>query len=93
MLRQSKSSSKTPRELLEELIDRKFSVADNGMVVSSSEANGSVSFGVPAGFGPDDVVELAIETLRWVMEQPDPTDYDWLSRKRSTRIRVSFLRA
>lgn len=85
---------KTPKAILEDIIVGRFTTeaTEGKTLVSSSEAGGAVTFILPAGFGPADVMTLAEEAIEWLEQQPDPNNPN-LSSRRLVRLRASFSKA
>lgn len=94
-VKQASDEGRTPREVLEDIIVGRFkSEARNGRtIVSTSKGSSSVSYTIPDGLGPADVVMLAEEALEWVESQPNPDAPDLSGFRRVARLRASFARA
>lgn len=86
---------KTPADVLESIVLGKFDneLKEGKTLISSSEAGGSFSFSIVGGLSPADVVELAMEALTWLNQQPDPLNPEVFPSKRIKRLRVSFAKA
>ena len=86
--------SKTPQEVLEDVIVGRFSVeATIGKtVISTNENGGGVVFQLPPDFGPREVLGLAEEAIEMLLQMPDPENPN-LSPRRITRLAVNFLRS
>jgi hypothetical protein len=65
----------------------------NGKIlISSNEAGGSVTFGVPAGHTPLEIMALAQEAIDWCYQFDDPNNPPATAR-RVRRLRASFSKA
>ena len=90
----SKEGETTPIDVLETIVVGRFdSDFSNGKtVISTQEADGSVSFSIPDQLSPAEVVALAMEAIAWLKAQPDPNNPNVYPR-RIKRLRVSFAKA
>ena len=59
---------------------------------SSAEAGGSVTFSIPPGHSPLDLMALCQEALDWCNQFPDPNNPP-ATQRRIKRLRVSFAKA
>lgn len=65
----------------------------NGKIlISSAEAGGTVSFAIPAGHSPLEIMALAQEAIDWCHQFSDP-DHPPKTARRIRRLRVSFAKA
>jgi hypothetical protein len=65
----------------------------NGKIlISSAEAGGTVTFTVPAGHSPLEIMALAQEAIDWCSQFPDPNNPP-TSARRIRRLRASFDKA
>lgn len=67
-------------------------IQDGKILISTAEAGGSVTFAIPQGQTPMDVMALVQETLDWCAQYPDP-DNPPLCARRIKRLRASFAKA
>jgi hypothetical protein len=88
-----------PVAIIESIIAGKFTTefSDGKTLISTTEAGGTASFMVPDGFGPADVMSLALEALQRIKNGdfgPDEDNLDpYLNFKRIKRLRCSFAQA
>ncbi len=92
--RQADQTSTTPTAVLEQIITGRFTseATEGKTLITTTEAGGTATFILPAGFGPADVMALAEEAIEWLEQQPDPNNPN-LSARRIVRLRVSFGKA
>ena len=65
----------------------------NGKIlISSAEAGGTVTFAIPTGHSPLEIMALAQEAIDWCNQFPDP-DNPPATARRIRRLRVSFDKA
>lgn len=91
----NKTDAVTPAQFLEKIALGLFTTVTDGqgrVVVSTTEANGSVSFATPPGLGPAEVSAAAMTALEWLSFQPDPLNPVIFPRS-STRLRPSLARS
>jgi hypothetical protein len=83
-----------PKAELLTIITGKYTqeVTSGGILISTSEAGGSVSFSVPSNFGPFEIMSLAEEAIQFIDGLPDPTAItdDDLKTRRIKRLKVRF---
>jgi hypothetical protein len=68
------------------------SIQDGKILVSSAEAGGSVTFAIPPGHTPLELMELCQEALDWCNQFSDPNNPPETQR-RIKRLRADFSRA
>lgn len=86
--------SKPLQQVLAEINSAIYStgVQNGQIVISTSEAGGSVSIAVQPGLSPLDLAELNEEAIAYCNQFPDPNNPD-LNRRRIKRMRASFFRS
>lgn len=62
------------------------------ILISSTEAGGTVTFAIPPGHTPQSLMCLVELAIQWLTKQPDPTTPN-LSPRRLRRLRASFAKA
>lgn len=62
------------------------------ILISSAEAGGTVTFAVPAGHTPLEIMSLAQEAIDWCGQFPDPNNPP-ASSSRILRLRADFRKA
>jgi len=84
-----------PADVLESIVMGKFEseLSDGKTLISSNEAGGSFSFSIVGGLSPSDIIELTMEALTWLQDQPDPNNPAVYPSKRIKRLRASFRQA
>jgi hypothetical protein len=89
-----KEQSKTPTEVLEDIIVGRFTTdfQDGKTVISTTEAGGTTTFALASDMSPAEVVALAMEAVSWIKSQPNP-DAPEIYPRRLKRLRVSFRKA
>ena len=65
---------------------------DGKVLIGSAEAGGSITFTVPPGHSPLEIMELLQEAINWCHQFPNPENPTQHSR-RIRRLRVSFAKA
>lgn len=85
----------TPGDVLESIVMGKFQseLQEGKTLISFSEAGGSGSFSIVGGMSPADIIELTMEALTWLQDQPDPDNPAVYPAKRIKRFRASFAKA
>jgi hypothetical protein len=85
----------TPASVLEGIVMGKFEteLQEGKTLISTSEAGGTASFSIVGGLNPSDIVEIAMEALTWLQDQPDPNNPPVYPTKRIKRMRASFAKA
>jgi hypothetical protein len=88
------ASGKTLTQVLADIRNAIFNgeLRDGKILISSAEAGGTVTFTVPAGHAPLEIMELAQEALDWCGQFPDP-DNPPSTARRIRRLRASFAKA
>jgi hypothetical protein len=91
---QAAAQGKTLTQVLRAVRDGRFSsdLINGRTVISTSEAGGSVTFNIPTGMQPLEVMTLFQEALDYCASFPDP-DNPKLCSNRIMRLRVSFAKA
>jgi hypothetical protein len=84
----------TLTKLLQGIQDAIFQneIQDGKILISTAEAGGAVTFAIPQGQTPTDILALVQETLDWCNQYTDP-DNPPLTARRIKRLRASFAKA
>jgi hypothetical protein len=84
-----------PSAVLEGIVMGKFEteLQEGKTLISTNEAGGTASFCIVGGLNPSDIVEIAMEALTWLQDQPDPNNPPVYPAKRIKRLRASFAKA
>lgn len=85
----------TPAGILEGIIVGRYEseMQSGKTLIHSAEAGGVTEFSVGGELSPSDVVEIAMEALAWLKDQPDPLNPPLYPSRRIKRLRVSFAKA
>lgn len=91
----SKTDSKTPVQVLEDIVLGKFNseVSDGKTLISTTEGGGTAQFALIGSFTPDEILSLVMETIVWINSQTDPANYEPYPTRRIKRLRVSFAKS
>lgn len=92
--RAAKAAGKPLSTVLDEINDGILASGpqSGGIVISSSEAGGSVTFALPPGHTPLELAALNEESIAWCNQWPDPENPPMVCR-RIKRMRASFAKA
>ena len=87
-------TNKALTQVLSEVRNAIFSdeLQNGKILISSTEAGGTVTFALPPGHTPLEIMALAQEALDWCSQFPDPNNPPASSR-RIRRLRASFDKA
>jgi hypothetical protein len=87
-------TAKPLTQVLSEIRNAIFSdeLQSGKILISSAEAGGTVTFAVPAGHSPLEIMALAQEAIDWCNQFPDPNNPPDTAR-RIRRLRASFDKA
>ena len=90
----AQASGKSLAQILADIRNAIFNgeLRDGKILISSAEAGGTVTFSVPAGHAPLEIMELAQESIDWCNQFPDPNNPPATAR-RIRRLRASFAKA
>ncbi|MEY2466758.1 MAG: hypothetical protein QOD03_1279 [Verrucomicrobiota bacterium] len=87
-------TSKSLTQVLAEIRNAIFSdeLQNGKILISTAEAGGTITFAIPAGHSPLEIMALAQEAIDWCNQFPDPNNPPATAR-RIRRLRVSFAKA
>ena len=87
-------TSKPLTQVLSDIRNSIFSdnLQNGKILISSAEAGGTVTFALPPGHTPLEIMALAQEAIDWCNQFPDPNNPP-PSLRRIRRLRVSFEKA
>ena len=73
---QTVGANQDPSPALGSLIQGKFNseITDGKTLIRTMEAGGDTQFALMGDLTPADIVDLAMQALSWVAQQPDPTN-------------------
>jgi hypothetical protein len=88
------TSGKSLTQVLADIRNAIFNggLRDGKILISSAEAGGTVTFIVPAGHSPLEILALAQESIDWCNQFPNP-DNPPATARRIRRLRASFAKA